>query len=90
MSARQQNSRYQLDSDEHAAYRTRSLAVVSVTRCRCGEKFHGTIGEGVVWHAAHRKAVHPAGGDRGQRARQAAAKAAPVSYWNSRGQGYEA
>lgn len=40
----------------------------------CHEKFTGTVTEGLVWGAAHRKRFHPMAVDRGQRERAAQAK----------------
>jgi hypothetical protein len=75
---------YMFEGEDALAHHASMLESVTATSCLCGASFQGTATAGMEWHREHRATEHPGWVDRGQRARAAAAKKAPVTYWHTR------
>lgn len=75
----QQDGNFRFIAGDVTAAKARTLELPMLTVCGCGESHYGRAAAGIAWAKAHRNVYHPERVDRGQKARQAAAKGAPTA-----------
>jgi hypothetical protein len=78
------NGKFRLPSPMEARFRERDLDAPLTVACQCGWSVSDMARVALHAMRVHLAEFHPERVDRGQKARQNAAKNAPVSYWSTR------